>query len=227
MRAHRADGYSPVSLAPQGALAVVRRSLGRGGDGEGLAVRGRGHDGVPLAPPQAVATAPDKLKGIVEADETYVLASRKGERKLEVRRRGGKAGKRGLSREQVPVAADRSGATASTVLPAADASALTEAPGRRRGCPPGIGRPQGLPGLRCRSRCPPRGSRPFRRRARPGHHTDGEQPAQSTEGLPAPVSRSRNQVPQELPEVVPSHRAGQRGLPASLPRRRDGRLKHT
>ena len=73
-----------------------------------------------------MATAPDKLKGIVEADETYVLASRKGERKLEARRRGGKAG---LSREQVPVpvAADRSGATASTVLPAADADALTEA----------------------------------------------------------------------------------------------------
>ena len=80
---------------------------------------------------KAVATAPDKLKGIVEADETYVLASRKGERKLDrkARRRGGKAGKRGLSREQVPVlvAADRSGATASTVLPAADADALTEA----------------------------------------------------------------------------------------------------
>ena len=53
------------------------------------------------------------LKGIVEADETYVLESRKGARGLgrKARRRGGKAKKRGLSREQVPVlmAADRSG----------------------------------------------------------------------------------------------------------------------
>ena len=45
------------------------------------------------------------LKGIVEADETYVLESRKGARGLgrKARRRGGKAKKRGLSREQVPV----------------------------------------------------------------------------------------------------------------------------
>ena len=69
-----------------------------------------------------------KLTGIVEADETYVLESRKGARDLEraARRRGGKAGKRGLSDEQVPVlvAADRSGATVSTVLPAVNADTL-------------------------------------------------------------------------------------------------------
>lgn len=49
--------------------------------------------------------APDKLKWIVEADGTYVLESRKGERNLKrkARRRGGKASKRELSREQVPV----------------------------------------------------------------------------------------------------------------------------
>ena len=70
------------------------------------------------------------LKGIVEADETYVLESRKGARGLgrKARRRGGKAKKRGLSREQVPVlmAADRSG-TISAVLPRVDAAALTAA----------------------------------------------------------------------------------------------------
>ena len=68
---------------------------------------------------------PLRTSSCVEADETWPA----GERKLEARRRGGKAGKRSLSREQVPVlvAADRSGATASTVLPAADADALTEA----------------------------------------------------------------------------------------------------
>ncbi len=57
-----------------------------------------------------------KLTGIVEADETCVPESRKGARNLERkarRSRGGKASKRGLSDEQVPVlvAADRGGAT--------------------------------------------------------------------------------------------------------------------
>ncbi len=69
-----------------------------------------------------------KLTGIVEADAPYVLESRKGERHLKrkARRRGGKAGKRGLSDEQVPVllAADRSGMTVSAVLPAVNADTL-------------------------------------------------------------------------------------------------------
>ena len=73
----------------------------------------------------AVRQAPDRLAGIVEADETFVLESRKGQRKLErkPRRRGGKARKRGLSREQVPilVAADRGGETLSHTLPALNA----------------------------------------------------------------------------------------------------------
>ena len=55
------------------------------------------------------------LQGITEADETYFLESRKGSRKLErpARRRGGKAGKAGLSSEQVCVlvARDRTGQT--------------------------------------------------------------------------------------------------------------------
>jgi hypothetical protein len=69
-----------------------------------------------------------KLRGIVEADETFVLSSRKGERNLDrkARRRGGKASKRGVSHEQVPVlvAADRSGATVSAILPAVSAAHL-------------------------------------------------------------------------------------------------------
>ena len=64
---------------------------------------------------------PLKLTGIVEADETYVLESRKGERNLDrkARKRGGKASKPGLSDEQVPIlfAVDRSGTTISSVLP--------------------------------------------------------------------------------------------------------------
>ena len=75
-----------------------------------------------------VRQAPDRLAGIVEADETFVLESRKGERKLDrkPRRRGGKARKPGLSREQVPilVAADR--ATLSHTLPALNAKSVKE-----------------------------------------------------------------------------------------------------
>ena len=73
---------------------------------------------------------PRKLVGIVEADETCVLESRKGERCLDrkARHRGGKASKRGRSSEQVPVlvAADRSGMTVSAVLPMVNADALRE-----------------------------------------------------------------------------------------------------
>ncbi len=66
------------------------------------------------------------LAGIAEADETFFLHSRKGQRGLDrkPRRRGGRAAKRGLSKEQVPVlvARDRSGATANIIL-AADGKA--------------------------------------------------------------------------------------------------------
>ncbi len=78
----------------------------------------------------AVRQAPDRLAGIVEADETFVPESRKGERKLDrkPRRRGGKARKRGLSCEQVPilVAADRAGETLSHTLPALNAKSVKE-----------------------------------------------------------------------------------------------------
>ncbi len=82
------------------------------------------------------------LTGIVEADEAFVLLSYKGSRVWErakkglpvvadppdrkARKRGGKAAKRGLSHEQVPVlvAADRSGAAISAVLPADSGEAI-------------------------------------------------------------------------------------------------------
>jgi transposase-like protein len=89
----------------------------------------------------AVKAGASKLRGIVEVDETFVLASRKGDRawkrakdgksapglpERKARKRGGKAKKRGLSDEQVPVlvAADRSGATVSAVLSAITAEAI-------------------------------------------------------------------------------------------------------
>jgi hypothetical protein len=93
---------------------------------------------------EAVETGAGKLRGIVEADETFVLGSRKGDRAWKrakegapdadppdrkARKRGGKAAKRGLSHERVPVlvAADRSGATFSAVLPSVCAAALITA----------------------------------------------------------------------------------------------------
>jgi transposase-like protein len=58
---------------------------------------------------------PTTLHGITEADETYLLESDKGQRKLirKARKRGGHATKRGISDEQVCVlvARDRSGQT--------------------------------------------------------------------------------------------------------------------
>jgi transposase-like protein len=62
-----------------------------------------------------------QLTGIVEVDECFVLASRKGERRLprKARKRGGKAEKRGLSGEQTPIliARDRYGHHLNAVLP--------------------------------------------------------------------------------------------------------------
>ncbi len=58
---------------------------------------------------------PQRLHGIIEADETYLLESQKGARhmKREARKRGGSATKRGISDEQVCVflARDRTGQT--------------------------------------------------------------------------------------------------------------------
>ena len=62
---------------------------------------------------------PQRLSGIAEADEMYVLESHKGSRNLDrpPRKRGGKATKRGISNEQVCilVARDRSGQTIDAV----------------------------------------------------------------------------------------------------------------
>ena len=73
-----------------------------------------------LALPKTVQA--QALMGIAEADETFFLHSRKGQRHLDrkPRRGGGRAAKRGLSKEQVPVlvARDRSGATANIILAA-------------------------------------------------------------------------------------------------------------
>lgn len=62
----------------------------------------------------------NSLNGIVEADETFFLESFKGSRKIKrtARKRGGKAAKRGLSTEQIPVliVRDRHGEMTDEVL---------------------------------------------------------------------------------------------------------------
>lgn len=77
------------------------------------------------------------LTGVVEADETYVLRSYKGQRHLLLadgsrrpRRRGGHAAKRGLSAEQVPilVVRNRAGQTTDFILESASTRGLLAVP---------------------------------------------------------------------------------------------------
>jgi len=69
------------------------------------------------------------MDGIVEVDETYFLESFKGSRNLPrpARKRGGKATKRGLSQEQIPilVVRDRRGKHFDQVLPAVNQATLS------------------------------------------------------------------------------------------------------
>ncbi|MDP2829143.1 MAG: IS1595 family transposase [Sulfuricellaceae bacterium] len=83
-----------------------------------------------LALPKTVQA--QALTGIVEGDETFFLRSSKGQRQglgRTPRKRGGKAEKRGTSKEQVPVlvARDRSGNTADFILDSDDADHIVDA----------------------------------------------------------------------------------------------------
>ena len=75
---------------------------------------------------------PRKLTGIVEADETFILESLKGQRsnlRRKARKRGGKASHPGLFFENIPilVARDRQGATFDAVLPNVDRASIAAA----------------------------------------------------------------------------------------------------
>ena len=71
------------------------------------------------------------LTGIVEADETFVLRSSKGQRRIgrQPRRRGGKSSTRGTGDDHVPVLVvrDRSGASTDFILGRSDKAQLTAA----------------------------------------------------------------------------------------------------
>ena len=75
---------------------------------------------------------PQMLRGIVEADETFILESFKGRRSgltRKARKRGGKARHPGAFSDNIPVlvARDRSGATTDAVLPEDTAVCITQA----------------------------------------------------------------------------------------------------
>jgi transposase-like protein len=75
---------------------------------------------------------PKSMTGIVEGDEMFILESFKGKRSdmpRPPRQRGGKAVKRGLSSEQIPVVVirDRKGATFDAVLPKLDKASIAAA----------------------------------------------------------------------------------------------------
>jgi len=77
---------------------------------------------------------PQSMRGIVEGDEMFVLESFKGKRSdlpRPSRKRGGKAAKRGLSAEQIPIVVvrDREGATFDAVLPKLNRASMAAALG--------------------------------------------------------------------------------------------------
>ena len=136
-RFQRADGDPLGPSASEGEMGGAdggsdnRRKPGQSGG----TLRRRRHHRVPLAPPVSLgagARQAGQLTGIVEADETFVLESFKGKRAAlprPARKRGGKASKRGLPAEQIPVlvARDRTGQTTGAVLAKLDRASVTAA----------------------------------------------------------------------------------------------------
>ena len=159
------------------------------------------------------------MGGLVEADETYVLESFKGQRKRLAgaqrasRRRGGKALKRGLSREQVPVLVlrARTGQMADFVLPGAPEKAVVQAVVTRA--------------VAADARAVHRWQRPVGQRRPCGEHrASGGQPVQrpagarclacpkrqrlseSAQAMAAPLQRRGHVLPRKLPRLVPCAR---------------------
>ena len=142
----RADGYAVGKPALQGTLVRLRPVAERGGIGAqvGGPVRRRGEHRLPLAASLSAGDhdrngpsgrnrrgrrnlCPGKPQGIAGLEKCRCGAARcRGAGAP--RKRGGKATRRGLSSEQVPilVAADRTGATISAILPAVNADTIKD-----------------------------------------------------------------------------------------------------
>jgi transposase-like protein len=144
---------------------------------------------------------PVRLFGIVEADETFVLESFKGKRRglpRAARKRGGKAGKRGLSAEQIPVlvARDRTGATIDAVLPRLDAASITTVLGQVISRPPC---PDDVP-------CSARAGQSVAGRTGSAHQQRERLP-RPPQGMDAAVPWRRHRKPSELPELAENDRS--------------------
>ena len=158
---------------------------------------------------------PKALTGTVEADETYFLYSQKGARDLTrpARKRGGKAKKRGLSHEQVPVliARDRHNATTDQILDDRSTQSIAAVLGAGRRQDRGAGQRwrAGLPGLRQSGGHRARGAEPERGRADLRHlpHPERQPLRQSPEDLDAPLQRCRHQVPRQLSRLAAHQRS--------------------
>ena len=236
-RPHR---HSAVRPALQGALAVLRRGLGRRGDGCGVcrAMRDCAEYSSSLAPPLPEGGSSSAGPSSRDRRGRRDLRAREPEGGAELdrkpRRRGGKARKRGLSHEQVPVlvAADRTGETLSCTLPILNAKSVTEA------LKPILARDALL--VSDANRCYPpvaaaldiphetiNRSAGERVRGRRRAHSDGQLAPQPDQGLPAAFPGHRNKVPRQLPAVVSSHRTRRPPAPESLPDRSHGKTTHT
>ena len=183
---------------------------------------------------------PETLRGIVEADETYLLRSRKGQRSMvrPPRRRGGKAKTRGLSKDLAPIlfAADpvrrrpvgrdpRDGAG----FNAGGGSRGGAPAGRGEGCRAGRRRSALLPALRGVPRAGARRPEPIRRPAHPGAlpHPDGRQPAKPLQGVPVPLQRHHHEISRQLSPMVPDLMPRPERKPVDLPRSRRQFGMHT
>ena len=177
---------------------------------------------------------PETLRGIVEADETYLLRSRKGERNM-VRppRRRQKSeyawafqGSRAGPVRRGPVGHDPRGGAG---LDAGGGNRGRAPSGRGEGCRAGRRRGGLLPALRAVARVVPRRSEPIRRTANPGSlpHPDGRQPAKPLKEIPVPLPRRRDEISRKLPSVMPTRLPRRKRRRVNLPRSRRQFAMHT
>lgn len=174
--------------------------------------------------PQQTGQLAGRLDGLVEAEETYLLHSCKGHGQpaRNARRRGGRASKRGLSKQQVPVllTTTRGGATAGQVLQTVSQASLPAALEPLLACDavllsdggrayPGSA---GQLGVQHEAVNASAG-----RRVRGSHHIQTiNNRHQQWKQLLRPFRGGGDEVSGQLPALVSASRIGTRGVPSSL-----------
>jgi hypothetical protein len=175
---------------------------------------------------------PRTLRGIVEADETFVLESFKGrwsDLPRAARKRGGKARHPGPYQDNIPVlvARDRKGATFDAVLPPGRRGFHRRSACRRRH----TGQPSDRRRRPANRRLRPQSRDSVPRGARAGKASPGSAPSahQQRQRLPRPpqtvaqpLQRRRHQEPAKLSRMAPRSRSlGRQTRTAKLGQRRD------